>query len=180
MDTAINAHFRMSLNEFLVAERYHYRLWLNTVKVRYLHGAFGILLLAGAAYLYWDYGETDTPYYMIGGGLWWFIWCFLLWRLSHRRASRRRYQKLPETHRELDQYWTFAPDDIHVRSSLGESDFTWTSFGKIVVTPNGIMCFIFGADFFHWIPNHAFASAADVTQVVAWAKAKVPVFTSMR
>ena len=83
---------------------------------------------------------------------------------------RWQFSKRPD--RDLELEWQIAADKIRTRSDLGQSEFGWPTFAKMVRTPSGIM-FYPTDQIFHWLPRRGFASDADFDRVVELARSKI-------
>jgi len=101
-------------------------------------------------------------------GLVW--WSRSFW---HRRLVRWQFARRPD--KDIDIEWEIAPDNILVRSPIGNSELSWKAFAKVVRTPSGIMFYPVN-QIFHYLPRRGFTSDAEFEQVAALAKSKVPTF----
>ncbi len=69
--------------------------------------------------------------------------------------------------------WTIGRDQISIRTSLAASTILWPLFIKVVESPKGFLLYQ-SIQLFHWIPAHAFASAAELARFADLARARVP------
>lgn len=72
---------------------------------------------------------------------------------------RRQFAKRPDANQDV--VWEFSESGIAVSSRNSKSEIKWQHFYKVLATPAGFL-FMPIAQIFHFIPNRAFESAADI------------------
>lgn len=151
----------------LLARDYHSRHSCRPVFRLGLHFIFALMLIAGAGGV-WKGGEMLTfSVVLLAGGIYWFFF-----RRSERNwIIRRQFAKRPDRNMEME--WKIEAAKIWTHSSLGQSEFTWELFVKMVRTPEGVL-FYPNDQVFHWLPRSGFVSDEEFARLVALGKTKIP------
>ena len=93
------------------------------------------------------------------------------------KIVRRQFAKRPDANAELE--WNFAEQAISTSSSHAKSEIKWPAFQKVISTPVGFI-FMPTAQIFHFIPNRAFASPADIESVRTLARQHATEFKELK
>lgn len=168
MEQSVTIRYRWTLDDLVRSYHYHFRHTCRPVFRFGLHFIFALILLAGIIGLTRGSGRY-VPIAFIVVGIYWFT----LRSLEIRWRLRREFTKQPA--KDIEVEWQFAPERIAVKSRLGHGECQWEAYAKIVRTPTGLM--LYSTDqIYHWLPRHAFSSAADYDAVVELAKGKISRF----
>jgi hypothetical protein len=166
MEQPIIIHFRWTADELLRAQDYHFRHTCRPIFRFALHFIFGLMILGGCGLIHHGGPLIPVGVGLIGTGVYWFT----LRRFDRRRIVRVRLSKRPD--RDVEFEWQIAPDKIRTHSTLGQGEFTWQAFAKMVRTPCGIL--LYPTDqIFHWLPRSGFASDTDFERCVELAKKNI-------
>ena len=163
MEQSIVIRFRWTADELLRASRYHFRHSCRPVFRFALHVIFALMILGGYGLIRSGGAAIPLGVVFIVGGVYWFT----LRPFERRWLVRRQFLKRPDRDMELE--WQFAPDKIRTQSGLGESEFAWQTFAKMVRTPHGIL-FYQTEQIFHWLPRSGFVSDTDFERFVELAR----------
>ena len=166
MEQPIVIHFRWTADELLRAYGYHFRHTCRPAFRFALHFIFALMILAGYGLIRKGDATIVLGIGLIAGGVYW----FLFRRFERRWMVRRQFRKRPD--RDIELEWQITADKIRAQSSLGQSEFSWQTFAKMVRTPTGIMLYPID-QMFHWLPRTGFTSDADFERCVALAKCKI-------
>lgn len=90
---------------------------------------------------------------------------------------RRQFAKRPDANEEIA--WEFSEAGIATSSSNAKSEIKWPAFYRVLATPAGFL-FMPNHQIFHFIPNRAFASSADIETVKSLARQHATVFKEMK
>ncbi len=166
MEQPIVIRFRWTADELLQASRYHFRHSCRPVFRFALHVIFALMILGGYGLI--RNGGDSLPFgvVLILGGVYWFT----LRPVERRWLVRRQFLNRPE--RDMDLEWQVGPDKIRTQNALGQSEFAWATFTKMVRTPSGIL-FYPTEQIFHWLPRSGFATDAEFDKCVEIASTKI-------
>jgi hypothetical protein len=166
MEQPIVIRFRWTADELLRAYGYHFRHTCRPVFRFALHFIFALMILAGYGLIRKGDATIALGIAFLAGGIYWFVFR----RFERRWMVRRQFRKRPD--RDIELEWQIADDKIRTQSSLGQSEFGWQTFAKMVRTPTGVMLYPID-QMFHWLPRAGFASDADFERCLALAKSKI-------
>ena len=166
MEQPIIIRFRWTADELLRAYDYHFRHTCRPVFRFALHFIFALMILAGYGLIRSGGAAVALGIGFIFGGVYWFAFR----RLERRWIVSRRFRKRPD--RDVELEWQITPDKIRVQSTLGQSEFGWQAFAKVVRTPTGVMFYPID-QMFHWLPRTGFASDAEFERCVELARTKI-------
>lgn len=158
--------FDWTADELLRAQSYHFRHICRPVFRFALHFIFALMILAGYGGIHSGGVGVPIGIAFIVTGIYWFVFR----RFERRWSVRRQFRNRPDQGVELE--WQMTPDKIRTRSTLGQSEFTWQAFAKMVRTPNGVL-FYPTDQIFQWLPRSGFASDTDFQRCVELARAKI-------
>ncbi len=166
MEQPIVIRFRWTADELLRAYGYHFRHTCRPVFRFAIHVIFALMILAGYGLIRNGGASIPLGVGFIAGGVYWFT----LRRFERRWTVRRQFRKRPD--RDIEHEWQIAADKIRTQSSLGQSEFIWQTFAKMVRTPTGLMFYAID-QMFYWLPRSGFASDAEFERCVDLAKSKI-------
>jgi hypothetical protein len=93
------------------------------------------------------------------------------------RINRRQFAKRPDA--DEDILWECSDTGIVTSSSNTQSEIKWAAFYKVLATPAGFL-FMPNAQIFHFIPNRAFGSPADIESLKTLARQHARDFKVMK
>jgi hypothetical protein len=103
------------------------------------------------------------------------LWAWFIDVFRNKRGLRWRarlaFQSLPGGPQQVE--WSLGPAELSNRTWNSATTFHWTAFLKVVESRNGFMLYQ-SAQFFNWIPGHAFASEFELRRFANLARARVP------
>lgn len=166
MSSTINASFRWSKDEFLLAQGLAVRHSRNVPWFYRGVTAIGvIILLSGIVHLYQHTIEwPGFLFTVLFGGL------FCSMPFLARRAALKLYAQKPD--RDMEVTWDISEDGVRSKTALAASENTWAFFQKVLRAREGFLLYPSGR-VFHWLPMHAFRDTADVERFAQLAKSKV-------
>ncbi len=164
MTEALAAHLRQTLRPV-------FRYLLILLMLIYLFGTIGLpLLIIGGP------GSSPDSRRNAIVALFIFVplWAGLILAIRRRWLLRlHAWRVFRSTGRESQAAeWSIGPDELTSRTDLSASIILWPYFIKVVETPKGFMLYQ-NVQLFHWIPGHAFVSAAELRRFADLARSRV-------
>jgi hypothetical protein len=168
MNNSVEVRFRWTADELIKATRAHLcARYSLTTRVLFF-------CLASALFLFGVYTLTHSGPDPLGitsavvGAVFLLMFPVLL-----PRRLRRDFAKRPD--RNSDVAWTIRDTGLANKTTLGDSNVTWSAFVKVVQTGDGFLLYPV-SQIFHWLPRHGFVNDADYQRAAELARAHATLF----
>jgi hypothetical protein len=163
----IVVRFRWTADDLVNGYRYHFRHSCRPMLRFCLNFMVAFFMLFGLLSILKNTGLP--PYFalcLLIGGIYWFVF----WAFALRWITCRRFKKRPD--QDIEIQLQFETDRISAQSNLGQSEFVWQAYSKMVQTPVGVMLYP-NDQVYYMLPRRGFAGDAEYDRFVALAKSNI-------